>query len=233
MHSWEEGVLKELHASAIHDLLEDDGPFSAHGRIECRLDALRTAVARHVAPGHLTHKVLKNKVVGKPTQSFPHLRFCKAWQAKDLVGPLLGLLYEVNDGSEHVLHIVRAYECLHAIGLCVDQPGLFLDAASADALSKNADEFVQHYDWLAKSSMTAGKFRYNPVFKLHWLMHLAWSARWLHPRATWTYAFEDYCGRVKHLAIACMRGSPKALLSTKIARQWLTALHCRILPLRA
>ena len=233
MHVWDEGAIKILHASAVHDLLEDTGPFSAHGDFRRRLDALRTALARHVPPGERVHQVMKSKCVGKPTQVFPTLCFCKAWEAKALVGPLLGLLYEVSDGSEHVLHIVRAYECLHAIGLCVDQPGLFLDEASADALDRNANEFVQHFDWLAKSSLCAGKFRYNPVFKLHWLLHLAWSARWLHPRATWTYAFEDFCGRVKHVAIACMRGTPKALLATKIAKQWTIAFHCRALPLRA
>ena len=233
MHTWEEGIVKNLHASALHDLLEDDGPFSAHGSFLFRLDALRTALARHVPPGQHCHKVIKSKSVGKPSQAFPTLCFCKAWQAKELVGPLLGLLYEVSDGSEHVLHIVRAYESLHAIVLCLDPPGLFLDEASADALNRNANEFVQHYDWLTKSCLIAGKFRYNPVFKLHWLLHLAWSARWLHPRATWTYAFEDFCGRLKHVAIACMRGTPKAFLAKKVAQQWTIAFHCRALPLRA
>ena len=72
-----------------------------------------------------------------------------------------------------------------------------------------------------------GLCRYNATFKLHWLLHLAWFAQWLHPRGTWTYAFEDFCGRVKRLAIACMRGTPNYRLSRKALDQYCVALHCR------
>ena len=172
----------------------------------------------------------RENTLGSPTKIFPVLCFCKAWEAKELVAPLLGLLYEVNDGSENLLHLVRVYECLHAVILCLEQPGLFLDRASAEALNRNAEEFVQQYDWLTQNS---GTTRYNPRFKLHWLLHLSWSARWLHPRATWTYAFEDFCGRMKRLAIACMRSTPKYLISKKMATQYRIALHCLAQPLRA
>ena len=227
MHVWEEGILKDLHACALHDLL--DGPFAGHGGFDNRLAALQRAFARHAKDRRL-RRLLKRKHLGSPTKIFPVLCFCKAWEAKELVAPLLGLLYEVNDGSENLLHLVRVYECLHAVILCLEQPGLFLDRASAEALNRNAEEFVQQYDWLTQNS---GTTRYNPRFKLHWLLHLSWSARWLHPRATWTYAFEDFCGRMKRLAIACMRSTPKYLISKKISTQYRIALHCHAQPLRA
>ena len=139
---------------------------------------------------------------------------------------MLNLLREANDGSTAALHRIRAYECLQEIYRIIDMPGLFLPAASADALWSCANEFVQHYAWLAQHNVEQGKYRYNPVFKMHWLLHLVWFARFLHPRATWTYSFEDFCGRVKRLEIACMHGVVNHNLAPKVLRQYVVALHC-------
>ena len=120
------------------------------------------------------------------------------------------------------------YECLSAVYSCLEEPGYHLRPEAATALWEDTNEFVQHYAWLTKDSLAKGICRYNATFKLHWLVHLAWFAQWLHPRATWTYALEDLCGRDKRLAIACIRGTPSVQLARKVLDQYRVALHCRV-----
>ena len=222
MHTWEEGVLPHLHASAIHDLCNQC--FSGHTTFDRRLAALWTCLQKYFISDHISS--LTVSMVGLAESTFPNLSPCKAWESKMLISPMLSLLREVDDGSDVLLHLTRSYECLEHIYSILASPGMMLDDVEAEAIWLNTNEFVQHYDWLAKNSIESGICRYNPVFKLHWMLHCAKSAKWLHPRCYWAYSFEDFCGRIKKLGIACMRGTPARALSAKIGAQYRVVLHC-------
>lgn len=223
MHTMEEGVMLYLHASCFHDLL--DGPFNRFQSIDLRVDSLWASLQKHFSNNDKHLRRLTSKMVGGNDAVFPILSPCKAWESKSLISPLLALLREVDCKEEHFLHLVRCYECLEFMFVIIDEPGLFLDDAASDNLWEAANEFLQEFDWLTKSSLERGQARYNPTFKLHWMMHICWSARHLHPRSTWTYGFEDFCSRVKRLAISCMKGTPSHRLSSKIPAQYKVALH--------
>ena len=165
-------------------------------------------------------------MLGPPDTVFPQLSPVKAWESKALVTPMLDLLREVADNTPASLHMIRAYELLQAIFDVIQKQGLFVSADDADSIYLNAAEFAQHYDWLGKHGVANGVYRYNPIFKLHWFLHIARSCRWLHPRATWTYGFEDFCGKIKKLLIACMRGTSASSLSPKVGKQYAVAFHC-------
>ena len=225
MHTVEEGILLQLHGSCMHDLLS--GPLSGFGRFEWRVDALWFALSKHIpAKGPKCLSKLTPKMLGPPETVYPQLSICKAWESKALVTPMLHLLREYADDTPQSLHVIRAYECIEAVFIVIQKPGLFLSGDDAESLWLNMNEFVQHYDWLTKHAIANGVFRYNPVFKLHWVLHVAQACRYLHPRATWTYAFEDFCGKVKKLCIACMRGTSSVGMSTKVLTQWRLAFHC-------
>ena len=225
MHTLEEGILLHLHASVMHDLCS--GPYGGFATFDRRVDALWHALNRHIpATGPKCLSRLTTKMLGQPETVFPQLGVCKAWESKALVTPMLQLLRAVGDDTPATAHMVRAYELLEDIYNVVQKPGLFMTADDAESLWLNANEFVQHYDWLGKNGIAHGVYRYNPVFKLHWFLHIAYSCRFLHPRATWTYAFEDFCGKVKRMCIACMRGTSVHDLPSKVLDQYRLAFHC-------
>ena len=224
MHTAEEGVLINLHASAMHNLL--DGVYGGHAAFALRVDDLWNALRRHFPrAADAPLRRLTVNMLGGPHADYPTFGRCKASASKGLVTPMLNLLRETSDGSRPTLHRIRAYECLQEMFRIIDIPGLFMAADSADALWSCANEFVQHYAWLANHHAGEGRFRCNPTFKMHWLLHIAWHARFLHPRATWTYSFEDVCGKAKRLAIACMHGIVNHDLAPKVLKQHLVALH--------
>ena len=158
MHTLEEGILLHLHASVMHDLCA--GPYSGFGTFDRRVDALWQALNRHIPAtnpkclGRLTTKML-----GQPETVFPQLGVCKAWESKALVTPMLQLLRAVGDDTPATAHMVRAYELFEDIYNVVQKPGLFLTADDAESLWLNANEFVQHYDWLGKNGIAHGVYR--------------------------------------------------------------------------
>ena len=116
----------------------------------------------------------------------------------------------------------RMYEIV-----CED-PHLFLPERAADELWQLANEVCVHYDSLTRLALQRGKLLYSPAFKVHAMLHLCRSALYQHPRATWSYVFEDFVGRVKELATSCMHGTPLHKIASKVVSQWLLGFSARL-----
>ena len=58
------------------------------------------------------------------------------------------------------------------------------------------NSFVKGYSVLSLASAEQGLLLFNVVPKMHWLWHMAWRARFLHPRLGSTCIDEDL---VKHM----------------------------------
>ena len=122
----------------------------------------------------------------------------KANESKHLVTAMLSFLRRTNDGSARALHRIRAYECIADVDHIFDStPGCFLDDASAHRVLNSYEQFLVHYNWLCRESLELGHPRYNITFKVHALYHMCFFSRFLHPRCTSGYKYEDYVGHVK------------------------------------
>ena len=64
-----------------------------------------------------------------------------------------------------------------------------------------------HLTWLRQWAIANEQQRWNIVYKLHYLGHIAEQAQWLSPRAGSTYIDEDFMGRMKNVATKCTGGS--------------------------
>ena len=102
--------------------------------------------------------------------------------------------------------------------------GNFLDPYTSGRLLDLANDFVLAYNMLMSISLARDRLHYNPIFKLHHVIHIADFSKFLHPRLTWSYIFEDFVGRVKKLAVACYHGCPLHRIPAKIAAQYVFAL---------
>ena len=111
--------------------------------------------------------------------------------------------------------------------VCED-PHLFLPERAVDVMWQPASEVCVHYDSLTRLALQRGKLIYSPAFKVHAMLHLCRSDRYQHPRATWSYAFEDFDGRVKELAKSCMQGTPLHKIASKAVSQWLLGFSARL-----
>ena len=207
-----------------------DGPFSGHGSYDRRVDRLWVELQAQYEACGIDKRLanLTGSMLGGSGAVFPALH-AKANECKHLLQPMLALCQALSDGSAMALHRIRAYECLvHAYGNIADEVGLFLSSESAEEVWADANEFVLHYDWLMKENLDRGRLLYNPAFKLHAFLHISYYTRYLHPRATWCYQYEDFIGRVKRLAVACARGSPMHRIPGKVMQQYRGAFNVAV-----
>ena len=175
MHCWDLGVLPELYGSTLHDILDVTGPFRRHRRFERRLELLWVELQKHYQAVD-AHKRLANLtagMVGQSSEVFPALH-CKANEARHLLKPMLSIVKEFFDGTTHVQHILRAYELADEIqDIVVQTPGFFFDRPTSRKLYDLTNEFVLQYNMLTHSSIERQNLRYNPISKIHTIIHIA------------------------------------------------------------
>ena len=142
---------------------------------------------------------------------------------------MLSLVKQYDDASEHFKHMVRAYELADRIqDIVVQTPGLFLDEHISRDLYDATNRFVLHYNMLTHTSMERQHLRYNPIFKTHAIIHIAWLSKWQHPRGSWCYIYEDFVGRIKRIALACYHGTKLANIPCKVLSQYRIALAVHV-----
>lgn len=69
-----------------------------------------------------------------------------------------------------------------------------------------------------------GKRLFHFTIKSHFLLHLADSCKYLHPRASWCYSGEGFMQLTKRIAIACVAGSQPVLVSHKATNKFLAGM---------
>ena len=137
---------------------------------------------------------------------------CKMNVSKNLVSPLLRVCRKYLDDSDASLHLILCYECLEGVFAIIDKDGLFVSDDDATELLRLCELFLIHY--MACSS--AHEWLMPVTNKFHVLYHIAYFARFQHPRAGWTYVWEDFVGRIQKIGMACTSGTPMHLVSDKI-----------------
>ena len=182
MHSGDLGPCLRLHGSTMSDLLQEDGPYVSAGPAEFRvhrlksdLDSAYDALDVKKRINTLTTKMIK-------TQKGAILK-AKASEARNLVGPVLHVLNQRDNGSEKRGHQILAYSNLFEMYQIIMKSGLFLSNSDFKSAFKHAKHFLLHYKWL--HAHCQGLYSIAPKF--HFLLHIIWFGQWLSPRAVWCY----------------------------------------------
>ena len=122
-------------------------------------------------------------------------------------------------------HRIRAYECLVALYDVIMHAGFVLTDAESVAVRHATDEFLLHYNVLAKTAENCGIRLYGFVPKFHWLWHLAEFAKFLNPRLVWCYPYEDFVGRIQRSASSCKHGTPMWAVPAKTMKNYSHVLN--------
>ena len=222
MHSGDLGPCLHLHGSTMSDLLLDDGPYVGAGCAEFRVQRLKLDV--DAAYDALNIKKRINSLTPKmiKTKKGPILK-AKASEARNLLGPMLHVLQQRDDGSDKRGHQILAYTHLFKMYQIIMKSGLFLSTSDFESAFNHLNQFVLHYKWLHLEC----EHLYFIVPKFHYLLHIMWFGQWLSPRSTWCYAFEDFVGVLKRSAVACSAGTPVYKIPMKLMQNYMLALSIR------
>eukprot|EP00974_Lingulodinium_polyedra_P055889 5374491-Lingulodinium_polyedra.AAC.1 len=189
MHTGCLGVLGYFLGSVLWELLYT-GPFT--GTMDTRCAAILALMKKHYAMCNSStrlHKLKPDMFVRK--KRFSTL-IVKAAECQELLFIMPGLLREIHDESPHHEHRFRACNALVTIYRCFKDGEMFLPRADALMALDKVEEFYEHYSWLLHRAVSRNEPNYNITPKFHWLWHIAYMARFLNPRFTWCYEFEDF-----------------------------------------
>ena len=98
----------------------------------------------------------------------------------------------------------------------------------AEYVLQEYDNFLLHYNHIATLCMGAGVFNFNMTTKFHELWHILYLGRFLSPRMVWCYSFEDFIGKIKRSAQACVCGTPMQKIPEKVVDNYLRALSIQL-----
>ena len=127
--------------------------------------------------------------------------------------------------SERDEHRLECLQLLHDIYQIFALSDIVPTDAEWEAVMEKVDFFLLHYNWLTKFSVSKGRTNYNLTIKFHMMWHLCWMSKYLNPRATWCYEFEDLIRQVVRCAKACVAGTPMKLVARKVMENYCLVLH--------
>ena len=221
MHTGCLGVVQTMIGSVLWELTFD-GPFV--GSQDRRVEQIWALIQKHYALlntptrlgnlsiAHFTSKDAWNSLRAKAAQS-QHLLFCLPY-----------VLREVHDGSPHHEHRLRAVIALVRIYKAFKDNPIVLPGDVADGAMENLQSLYDHWRWLTRRSMERGELNWAIKQKLHTLYHIVDHAKYLNPRCTWCYEYEDHMNSVVLAAKACMAGSPMHIVGSKVIQNALLVI---------
>ena len=103
--------------------------------------------------------------------------------------------------------------------------GILLTQVAADELLGLTEKFQQHYHWLFVTADAEERAMWKFTTKLHCVWHTMYFGRWLNPKASWCFGFEDSIGRIKASGRACLHGTEMHKVCPKLVQNYLIVLH--------
>ena len=159
---------------------------------------------------------------------YPQLK-CKANESKHLCVAMLDISREFASAdaefTDELRHCRRCFELLVRIFQIIDSNGFFLSAAASAELLDITEQYQQHYHWLFVTADARGEAQWLFTTKLHCLWHTMFFAQWLSPKASWTFSFEDFIGRLKASGRACVHGTSMHKVPAKLVQNYMIVLH--------
>ena len=224
------GVGSLLVASCLHQLLFEAGGGAARANQKLVLlwRRVQELYKEFDVKERLSH--LHLNMVCYPKS--PHANFmffkAKAAETRHLVPMLAKVAQEMDTGSEVSKHRIAALHCLTLFYQVCDSRPMFMHPDAARKAQQLMEALLGNYFWLHKEAIANSKHLYKYVPKCHYSWHLAYTARWMNPRFTWTYKCESWVGKISFLACSCAHGTSLAKLSIPVAEKYRYMVHFRL-----
>ena len=222
MHTSDLGVAQVMSGSILHELVFEGGLRGARdSRVEQVFRMIKAEYDTMSATsrlGSLTFNMFCRKDQWANLSS-------KAAESQQLLYALQFVLRRVHDNSDHHEHRIRCLSALLRIYNCFKDGGMFLPRENAEAALVDLRCMYSHWQWLLLRSVARGVLNWAVMPKLHYLFHIVYHSRYLNPRFTWTYEWEDHMRSVVMSAKACMAGSPMHIIGNKVVQNSRLALE--------
>ena len=232
MHQFLLGPLLTLHGSTIACMCTTWGAFTGGNR-ESRVQAFWAALSVSYDNTYVKKRMqcITAKTIGKKWAEFPTLK-SKASECKHLVVAMLDMLMRFLPTSgewvNEYRHCRRCYQLAVRILEIIYENDMFLSRVAADELLDLTEKFQQHYHWLFVTASAEGRQQWKFTTKLHCLWHTMYFGRWLNPKASWCFSFEDFIGRIKDSAKACLHGTAMHNVCPKVVQNYVIVLHLMV-----
>ena len=225
MHTGALGVCSYFAGSVLHELVNDDRICAGGSRSE-RLDYIWSRIQHFYSlydiPSRFTY--LPMNVFMASDGGFPRLKG-KAADIQWLLVPIHEILLELDDGSSHHRHRIRACKSLCDLFAIVRKNDSFLSEGDAKELEDSIELFLVHNNWLLERSLEESNLLYCHSTKAHMLSHIGELAKYQSPRAFWTYTWESFIGHVVQSAKSCLAGTPMQGVGKKILENFMLVLQ--------
>lgn len=186
----------------------------------------RLGVPSRCRISQLTISMLCESEARNPT-AYPDLRQVKAAQVRYLVQPVLALCARFNRRTAECEHRERCVACLGRFYAAIATQEHYLTPDESNEVLASVHECCLHYVALARMATARGRNLWLVTPKFHYWFHLAVFARFANPRTSWTYADEDYVGRLAKVAKSMVFGIGALRVAGGVVRKFRTALGVR------
>jgi hypothetical protein len=166
----------------------------------------------------------------EPRTEFPRLS-AHAAETAGLLPVIVRLCREWNTGSPRDIERLRCGCLCQRFSNIVRAADISLTVDEYAALESTVWQLLESYSKLAYFANTSGQRTFNIVNKHHMMIHMMHQAKFVNPRATWCYSWEDLVGRIQRIAVNSktalqLKKVPNTILS-KYRRALHMALHSR------
>ena len=227
MHTSCLGVAQSMLGAVLSELVDED---HFAGPIPFRLAQIFGLIKRYYGamntPARLAN--LKKSILG--SRRHWSALSAKAAETQHLLFVMQFVLRDLNDGSAHHEHRLRAVCCLIRIYTAFKDGGLVLDPGVADSALEEMNLLYAHWHWLLCRAMGRGDLNWPVLQQMHTLYHIVHQSKYLNPRYTWCYQYEDYMRTVVMAAKTSMAGSPMHIIGSKVIEHALLVLTMGIAP---
>ena len=227
------GVLGHLMGSIMHYLCWFDGTgpgkkqtVAPEKRIGAMFEAIQKEYVRQNSPTRVTN--LRLSMICNPKEphaSFAHLDL-KAAETKHILHaflPVCKTLLDVEVAHEGAM--LEAMESMSMLIKLFDEADAFLTEVQWRQAMFLAKTFLDNYASLNAWALEKGRKLFNIVMKFHTFQHLVENSRFLNPKTHWTFASEDFVGKVSLLTASVSPGVSSTRLSAKVAPKYRILLH--------
>jgi hypothetical protein len=234
LHIVDKGVALHVLGNCIFQLIQEEP--DVQGSLEARVHFVfyllqreyeqQNTPARARIPG-LTMGMVCASDARNPT-AYPCLSGVKAAHVRHLVAALLPVLERLSKGTQLELHRLKVVRLLREYYEIIMTNPPVLPKPVAARLMIVVHSCICHYAFLANAYARSGKKLFLMPPKMHYWFHQAQMSRYVNPRAAWTYAGEDYVGRIARVAKSVVHGHKSTRVAQAVMRNYLTAVEVRM-----
>eukprot|EP00974_Lingulodinium_polyedra_P068369 6620266-Lingulodinium_polyedra.AAC.2 len=222
MHSGHLGHDQYLLGGVLHELVHQ-GPYE--GTVTQRVQKVFERIVHWYRALGTTSRLSTLKDTMFTRQDAFACLSCKAAEANALVPVLYHVCQELDNGSPHHKHRLRALWYLGSMYKIIKDAGMFMGPELSGKAFTAYKKHCVHYHWLLQRSLGVGARNYYLSVKTHMVWHILDHSKWMNPRFLWCYEFEDFMGALTTSAKACVAGTGMQGVGSKVLENFTLILQ--------